>query len=151
MTDISFDSRTAGHDLPLLFTGQAQKETFVNEALARIDSLLHLVVDAVLPAPPAAPADGAAWIVSAPATGEWSGREGQIAARQAGNWLYFVPRAGMRAFDRGRVQELLFRDQWIAPVRPAAPDGGSTIDSQARAAIANLVGELTRVGIFSGV
>ena len=36
MSDPIFDSRTLRHDLPYLFPGQAQKEGYVNEALAHM-------------------------------------------------------------------------------------------------------------------
>ncbi|PKB14229.1 uncharacterized protein DUF2793 [Novosphingobium kunmingense] len=149
MTDIPFDSRTARHELPLLFAGQAQKESFVNEALARIDALLHLAVEAVQAAPPDGPSDGQAWIIAPAPSGDWSERAGLIAARQGGQWLYFVPREGMRAFDRGSLRELVFRNGWIAAERPDEAIGGTTVDSEARQAIARVITELQRVGIFS--
>ena len=36
---VDFDTATARHGFPMLVAGQAQKEFFVNEALARIDAL----------------------------------------------------------------------------------------------------------------
>jgi len=42
MTDpITFDSTSPRFGLPLLFSGQVQKEVYLNEALSRLDGLTH--------------------------------------------------------------------------------------------------------------
>lgn len=148
MPDPLFDTRTPRLDLPLLFAAQAQKEGYVNEITARIDSLLHGAVEAELATPPATPADGLCWLVAASASGDWAGHSGQIAARQAGNWLFFMPRDGMRLLNRATGQEIRYRAGWKDPARPAAPAGGSVIDTEARAAIAALGAALVEAGIL---
>lgn len=148
MTDPAFDSRTPRLDLPLLFAGQAQKEGFVNEVCARLDALVHGAIEGELAAPPAAPLDGQCWLIGASASGAWAGREGQLAARQAGNWLYFSPKPGMRVINRATGQDLRFNSSWSAAPRPAAPAGGTTIDAEARAAIGAILASLTTAGII---
>ena len=59
---VDFDTATARHGFPMLVAGQAQKEFFVNEALARIDALLHPAFETVANTPPAVPAAGE-WIL----------------------------------------------------------------------------------------
>lgn len=148
MTEPLFDSRTARLDLPLLFAGQAQKEAFVNEVCARVDALLHGAIEAEAATPPATPADGQCWLIASGASGAWTGRSGQIAARQSGNWLYFAPRDGMRLVNRATGQEIRFHTSWKAATRPAAPSGGATVDTEARAAISALLAALTTAGII---
>ena len=121
MPDPLFDSRTTRFELPLLFAGQAQKELFVNELAARLDALLHGAIEAELAAPPASPSDGQAWLIASGASGEWAGKTGQIAARQAGNWLYFVPRDGLRLLNRTSGQDLRYKGVWLTASRPWAP------------------------------
>lgn len=147
MPDPLFDSRTPRLTLPLLFAGQSQKEGYVNEIAARLDALLFLTVEGEAGSPPAAPEDGQAWLVSANPDGEWSGRTGQIAARQAGNWLFAAPVAGMRLLNQVTGQEIRYVDQWRTPVRPTLPTGGAVIDAEARAAIAGLLAALDTAGI----
>lgn len=78
--------------LPLLVPGQAEKEVYHNEALARIDAALHAsVVDGPTTAPPAAPSVGQCWIVGSGAGGDWTGRDASLAAWTGGGWR-FVPR-----------------------------------------------------------
>lgn len=112
-------------------TGQSQKEGFVNEAAARIDALLHGTIEGEASVPPVSPIDGQSWLVGASPTGEWSGHGSKIAARQAGNWLFFEPRDGMRLLNRTNGQEIRYQSGWQAPPRPAAPSGGTTIDAEA--------------------
>ncbi len=120
----------------------------MNEAHARVDALLHCAVYGVRADPPATPADGEAWIVATGAIGEWTGKDSMIAARQAGNWLFFAAVEGMRVFDRSVRQERLFTTNWQSPSVPTAPSGGSVVDTEARAAISALVAALRVVGVF---
>lgn len=128
--------------------GQSQKEGYVNEITARLDALLHCAVEAEQTAPPTAPVDGQCWLIATSASGEWNGKSGQIAMRQAGNWLYAQPRDGMRLFNRASDQDMLFNAGWQAASRPAAPSGGTTIDAEARTAIAAIMASLTTAGII---
>ena len=147
MPDPLFDSRTARLDLPLLFAGQAQKEGFVNETSARIDSLLHGAIEAEQAAPPAAPVDGQMWLVAAGASGAWLGQAGKLAARQSSNWLFVTPRDGMKLLNRTSGQEIRYSGSWRAAARPALPSGGTTIDVEARTALAAILTALTTAGI----
>jgi hypothetical protein len=86
--------------------------------------------------------------VASGATGEWAGQDGKLAAWQSGSWLLTTPSDGMRVFDRSTGQLLLYRDGWQRPAAPALPSGGSVVDAEARAAIADLVATLAEAGIL---
>jgi hypothetical protein len=145
---ISFTSTTPRFSLPLLFSGQAQKEFYVNEAHALADALLHAACEGEADEPPAAPTEGEAWLVGAGATGAWASEDGKLASYQAGNWLFTTPNDGMHLYDRSTGQTLLYRGGWQRPAAPAAPTGGATVDAEARAALAALVSALAAAGIF---
>ena len=149
MTDpISFTSATPRFALPLLFSGQSQKEFYVNEAHSLTDALLHAACEGEAVDPPATPAEGEAWLVGTSATGAWTGEDGRLASYQAGNWLFAAPNDGMRLFDRSTGQLLLYNGGWQRPAAPTAPTGGTTVDAEARAAIADLITALVAGGIF---
>ena len=114
---------------------------------ARIDALLHGAIESELAIPPALPADGQAWLVAASASGDWTGKSGMIAARQAGNWLFAAPRDGMKLLNRATGQEIRFAGTWKAAVRPAVPSAGTVVDSEARSAISSILTALTTAGI----
>ena len=42
-----------------------------------------------------------------------------------------------------------YRDSWQAPTSLTAPAGGATVDVEARAAIAELIGVLTTMGLVN--
>jgi hypothetical protein len=145
---LSFEISSPRFGLPLLFAGQAQKEAFVNEAHALTDALLHCAIEATASEPPASPTDGENWLGDDSATGDWQDRDGSLACRQAGNWLFVAPRDGMRIFDRSTGQLLLYNGGWNAPAAPASPAGGSTVDGEARAAIDALIAALRQAGVL---
>lgn len=73
---------------------------------------------------------------------------GRLALRQAGNWIFVEPRDGMRVLDRSTGQDRRYLDDWLAPATPAAPSGGTTVDSEARSAIAEIIATLREAGIL---
>lgn len=96
--------------LPELTVGQAGKELTHNQALAALDQLVQAVaVDKDLATPPGSPANGAAYIVAATATGAWAGKEKQIAywLSSVGAWSFAVPVNGWRVWvtDESRAYE----------------------------------------------
>ncbi len=97
--------------------------------------------------PPAAPQDGQAWLVGSAATGDWTNQGGRIAIRQGGNWLFATPVDGMRLLHRASGQEWRFAGSWRVPERPVLPTGGTTVDAEARTAIAAIVMALSAAGI----
>lgn len=148
---ISFNSASPRFGLPMLYAGQSQKEFYVNEAHALLDALMHGSIEGVANAPPATPVDGTSWLVDSAPSGAWADQAGMIASRQAGNWLFTAPRDGMRLLNRANGQDMRFAASWQAPARPSSPTGGTTVDSQARVAIIQLLDALTNAGIFPGV
>lgn len=143
-----FPTATPSARLPLLFAGQAQKEFFVNQALAMIDALLPRAVAGSTSTPPPDAIEGSAYRVTAPAGGEWSGEEDAIALRIAGAWQFVDAGEGLQIFDRAAGQVLVFRAGWQSAGAPAAPAGGAVIDAEARAAITQLTEALERMGLL---
>ena len=143
----AFQARTARFDLPLLFSGQSQKEFTVNEALYRVASLLHPVIEERRSVPPSSPEEGKSWLVDAGASGAWEGRAGALASWSGGDWVFVQPVDGLRCYDRSSGTTLFHDGEWQVPSMPELPTGGSTQDSEARAAIAGLVEALRNAGI----
>lgn len=163
------DETSARLGLPLLFAGQALKELFHNQALAMLDMLVQPVVESAGGnSPPPAPEAGQCWIVGATPTGAWADRAHAIAGWSNG-WLFAAPAAGwsVHARDRGyamRFDGSLWQDDAVRPtglhvggVRVvsaqqgaiAAPAGGGTIDTQARAAIDAILAALRGHGLVA--
>jgi hypothetical protein len=140
---------TPRHTLPNLFVGQSQKEITHNEALARIDALLHPVIQDRLVAPPTglqAADDGKCWLIDAPATGYWTGKAGQIARWSGGSWRYLVPVEGMTVWHSLENVRLFYIDgSWLAMPAIADPAGGTIIDVEARAALTAILDHLRQI------
>ena len=84
------DDASARLGLPYLAAGQLQKHVTLNEALTRLDALTQTaVVSRTVTAQPAAPADGALYILPSDATGpDWGGRAaGSLMRAEAGGWI----------------------------------------------------------------
>lgn len=145
---IPFNSTTARFALPLLFQGQAQKEFYVNEAHTLLDALMHPVIEGADAAPPASPQEGQCWLVSGAASGAWIGREGMLAVYAESSWLFVAPVQGMRVFDKSAGQSKTFDGDWNAAAAPATPQGGTSIDAEARMAIGEIIAALRLAGIL---
>ena len=155
--------------LPFILPGQAQKELFHNEALARIDVALHPALESG-PAsdPPADPEEGQCWAVAAAATGDWAGRDGMLAMWSEGGWRFVAPPPGTFGWNKATSLPLLWdgtqwrEGEWICaglvvggvqvvgPRQPgiASPSGGTIIDEEARAAINALTAALMSHGLI---
>lgn len=162
MTDI-----TARLALPLLQPGQAQKEMYHNEALARLDMAAQAVVfAAVTDSPPSSPDIGCCWIVGSAPTGAWAGHADAIAGWTGSGWRFLAPFEGLRAWLSDSPGFALFTEgEWrsgeahgrlivdgIQVVGPQAgaiaePDGGAIVDSQARTAIGAILAALREHGL----
>lgn len=147
MTEMSTTPRFA---LPLLAVAQAQKEVTHNEALTLLDALIHAVVEAApVAAPPIAPTEGQCWIVGTAPAGAWVGQENAIALWTANGWRFAAAVNGMKVTKLADGTQLRFDGvTWTEPGLVGAPVGGSTIDSEARSAIATLILHLGAQGLL---
>jgi hypothetical protein len=161
---------TARFALPFIASGQAQKELFHNEALARIDALLQPVVESVLlDTPPGSSMPGQCWIVGTAPSGDWDGQALAIAARTDDGWRFVAPRAGMTLWSLADSVFAMFDGAaWVLGMLPARhlviggvpvvgaqqpaiadPTGGTAPDTPARAAISAILDALKAHGLIA--
>ncbi len=143
----AFPSTTTNFALPLLFSGQSQKEFFVNEALSLIDATLARTVTASQSAPPPAPAEGEIFRVTS-GTAEWTDESDKLAAWIGGSWHFISPTNGALIFDQGAGVFLQFLNGWVSPNTLSSPQGGSVIDVEARNAIDEIIQNLRSFGLI---
>jgi hypothetical protein len=154
--------------LPFIIPGQSQKEFYHNEALARIDFALHPCVKGEVISPPADPIEGECWLVGVGAGGSWSGKEKMIAGWTSAGWRFLAPLLGMSVRDASSGMSLHWLgNEWssgeltgssvtiegkkvVGQRQPAvpSPSGGTTIDEEARAAIAAVTAALKSHGLI---
>lgn len=126
---------TPNLSLPYIEAGQAQKHVTHNEALRKLDALVMLTAaDRDLSAPPPAPAEGARYIVKAPGTGAFAGKDDQIAHFADGGWLFYPPQAGWTCFVQDESALLAF-------------DGGAWVAATDALGGVTELQELTRLGL----
>jgi hypothetical protein len=161
---------TSRYALPMLASGQAQKEITHNEALLLIDALAHPALESRgLAVPPSAPLPGQIWLVGTAAAGDWSGKAGQLALYTSGGWRFILPKSGMMLWSKvdavfihftgiawvvgsWPVQQLMVAGQKVVSDRqPAIADavGGAVLDSQARATISNILNAMRAHGLIA--
>ncbi len=156
--------------LPFLEPGQAQKELFHNEALTAIDALVHAAAQAIgATTPPTSPAIGQCWTLGTSPSGAWAGHGGALAAWTAGGWRFVAPTPGMLVWSiADGVHARWSGSAWIVGSIAAAevkvgglkvlgarqsaiagPTGGTTTDTEARAAIAVVLSALRSHGLVA--
>lgn len=117
--------------LPTIESAQAQKHITHNEALARLDGLVHLsVISRVLAAPPGTIAEGDRYLIAASPTGAWAGQAGKVALVIGGGWVFVSPREGWRLWVENEDKLIVF-------------NGSAWIDIQSISELANMA----RLGI----
>jgi hypothetical protein len=121
-------AKTTQFELPLVAPAQAQKHVTVNEALARLDAVAQLrVASSSVETPPSTITDGKSFLVPVGATGDWSGRAGQIAVGANGGWVFLTPKAGWLAWDESSGSRRLFDGVgWVADAVVASSHGAVT-------------------------
>ena len=162
-------STTARLALGLLEVGQSQKEWLHNEALQRLDIIAAAAVEEQpRAAPPALPVVGACYLVATNPTGAWTGYANHLAGWTSGGWRFVAPVEGLAAFVRSTSVWAVFRaGSWeLGVVRGnnltlggkqvvgsrlpaiASPTGGTTVDSQSRATIGEILSALRLHGLI---
>jgi hypothetical protein len=110
--------------LPLIAAGQAQKHVTHNEAISQLDALVQLAcLDKDLAAPPANPAEGDRYLITASSPpGAWAGLSGQVVRFADGAWAGVTPAAGWLAYLLDEKELYVFDGQaWlILRTAPAA-------------------------------
>jgi hypothetical protein len=81
--------------LPTIEGAQAQKHVTHNDALGILDALVMLsVIDRDAAAPPGSPEDGDRYLVKAPGSGGFAGKDNQVAHYIGGGWSFHAPAKG---------------------------------------------------------
>lgn len=160
-------NETIRHRLPLLASGQAQKEVTHNEAVLAIDRQLHAAVSSITAtAPPATLVAGEAYIVPRSATGTWAGNDDMVASYDGFGWVFTAPVTGCLVWIADQTcfavfDGLAWRADWPvsglaiggrrvlaeSPIFVTVPVDGIVIDIEARTAIAQLISALHDQGI----
>jgi len=135
--------------LPLIEPGQAQKELFHNESLLLLDAAVQASVVAVgIDMPPAAPATGDCWVIGVTPAAAWAGHPHELACATIGGWRFLAPHDGMAVWERNTG--CLWRHDggmWLRGNIIPPATGGTTIDAEARGALAAVIEVLRMHGL----
>lgn len=136
--------------LPYLLPSQAQKHVTHNEALARLDQIVQLVVQGFGGLiPPTSPGAGEIHALGAAPEGAWTGQGGRLAAWDGTAWAFLPPRDGWRAWGRTEGELRIWRGTaWERlPLDNLAGLGvNTTHDATNRLAVAAAATLLTHAG-----
>ncbi|HEX6219046.1 MAG TPA: DUF2793 domain-containing protein [Sphingomicrobium sp.] len=156
--------------LPLIASGQAQKEITHNEALLLVDVLVGgAVEEPPRNAPPSSPMPGQAWITGASPSGAWASKAYHVAGYSSGGWRLIPPTDGMvllvkstgsfatyrgGAWDVGEIRAAAVKvgGQQVVGSQSAAiasPTGGGIVDAEARTALGSILGALRAHGLIA--
>ncbi|MGQ7830074.1 hypothetical protein [Altererythrobacter sp. Z27] len=64
------------------------------------------------------------------------------------SWLFATPTQGMQIFDKAAGQLTIFDGSWNIATAPATPQGGASIDAEARLAIGEIIAALKSARIL---
>ena len=105
---------TRRFSLPYIMPAQAQKHIPHNEALHDLDILIHAsVIDDDRTNPPTAAVEGNAHIIGPNATGEWAGRDTEIALFTDAAWRFIRPQNGMLVWNQAnQTLQVFHQGMW---------------------------------------
>jgi hypothetical protein len=126
------------------------------------------VEQAALDDPPASPALGSCYIVGDSPTGTWAGKSQNLAGFTSGGWRFVPPLEGLSVYMKAEAQPASYRGgAWeIGVLRGsslviggvqlvgsraaaiASPSGGTTADTEARAALDQILSALRQHGLI---
>ena len=136
-------SNTPNLGLAYVMAAQAQKHVVVNEALRKLDALVHLsVASRTTTIPPTSPTNGVRYIIPASATGAWAGKTNQLAAWQDTAWQFFTPQKGWIAWVEADSQQVVYSGTAWGPIvtsssSPSAPPRQASTSAANRLIAAN--------------
>lgn len=143
-------SETPRLGLPLLAAGQAQKHVTHNDALMRLDALVHLVVASrTQTVPPAAPAEVAAYIVPAGGSGVFAGRQNHLAIFEDGAWSFLEPRVGWQAWVSDEAEHHVWTGTQWRRSQPESSLGAELWGVNAAADATNRLAVSAEASLFS--
>jgi hypothetical protein len=155
--------------VPLLASQQVQPEITHNESVVLLTVVQKGVINATTNTPPGSPTEGDAYIVNTSPTGAWAGKSKTIAIYYNGGWKFWpgndsngtqitpsTRHEGMRVWDQTlNALQVFDGSSWSAKYLLAAgqqtavadASGGSTVDTEARAAINALLARARTLGL----
>ena len=147
-------------ELPLLAAGQAQKHVTVNEGFARLDTMVQMALTSIGGVvPPPSPAEGEVHGVGTGASGDWAGRDGDLAIFQNNGWAFVTPGFGWQGWSVGSGTRVQFDGlDWVEGAGALSVNGAgfvhrtSEVDhAVAPGAISVVAGALPANAIVYGV
>ncbi len=103
------DTQTPHLSLDYLVPDQAQKHVTLNDALRRLDGLVHLSVEsASRTTPPATPQNGVRYLVPDTATEAWEEARGKLVIFEDTGWQVVTPREGWRLWQTDTHAMMVF-------------------------------------------
>jgi len=141
---------TVNLELPYILPSQAQKHVTHNEALQRLDAATQLTVTATLATPPSDPQEGTCYDIAPSSTGAWTGKSGNLAFRQDGDWIFIAPKEGWRGWflaeDKLKIHDGSAWAAYDAIGTPSSLGINTTADSTNRLAVSAAATLLTHDG-----
>lgn len=136
--------------LPLLAAGQAQKHVTHNDALTRLDALVHLAVQSRSETtPPASPTSLAAYIVPSGGNGVFAGRTHELAIFEDGGWTFLAPRAGWQAWIEDEAEHHVWTGTQWRRSQPSSSLGASLWGINTPASSTNRLAVSSPASLFS--
>jgi hypothetical protein len=101
--------------------------------------------------PPNSPVPGSCYIIAASPSGAWAGKAQCLAVFTSGGWRFVMPADGLTVYVRSTGTRAIYREgAWeLCGGSIGSPSGVTTVDTQARSAIDQILGALRQHGLVA--